>query len=73
VKISGYRRRYDACSLAAQAFRATDAEDGYTPRLWSLVVFFELYLAKGAAGTRADFGPPAPVSLKEAKQGGSVE
>lgn len=59
----GYWIRRDACRLAAQALKATDVEDGYTPRIWSLTVFFECYLLSGASNTKADFGPPEPTEL----------
>lgn len=61
-----YLIRRDACRLAAQAFRMTDAETSYTPLLWSMTVFFEEYLRHGSAHTLADFGPKEPVALREA-------
>ena len=65
-RLLGYWIRRDACRLAAQALRATDVEDGYAPRIWSLAVFFEKYLLEGAEGTAEDFGPKDPVELKMA-------
>lgn len=65
-RIFGYWVRRDACRLAAQALRATDVDDGYAPRIWSLTVFFEMYLLGGVEETRADFGPPPPIEIKEA-------
>lgn len=65
----GFVIRYLACSLAARALRATDVEDGYAPRIWSLAVFFEMYLRGGADATRDDFGPRAPVALAEVAGG----
>ena len=59
-----YRRK--ACALAARALRATDVGDGYAPRIWSLAVFFEMYLRDGSAGTRKDFAPKKPVKFKTA-------
>lgn len=50
--------------MAAQALRATDVGDGYTPRIWSLAVFFERYLLYGGDGTLEDFGPKAPADIK---------
>lgn len=67
--VLGYWIRKDACRLAAQALRATDIEDGYAPRIWSLAVFFERYLLFGAVDTKPDFGPKEPVELKEAAGG----
>ncbi len=64
---SDFKIRREACRLAAQALRSGETENGYTPRLWSLVVFFEVYLREGAEGTKKDFGPPAPVKLKKAQ------
>lgn len=60
----GYWIRRDACRLAAQALRATDTADGYTPRIWSLTVFFERYMLYGASDTAEDFGPKEPIELK---------
>lgn len=60
----GYWIRRDACRLAAQALRAQDVDEGYTPRLWSLTVFFEMYLLGGSNGTVENFGPKEPVDLK---------
>lgn len=65
-RLLSFMVRREACRLAAQALRATDAADGYAPRLWSLAVFFENYLTDGAAGTRDDFGPPDPIKLEVA-------
>ena len=62
-RLFGYWVRLQACKLAAQALRATDAADGYAPRLWSLAVFFEMYLLEGSSGTSEDFGPKEPAEL----------
>lgn len=44
-RLLGYFIRRDACRLAAQAFYGNAPADGtYTPRLWSLTVFFEQYV-----------------------------
>lgn len=66
-RLFGYWIRRDACRLAAQALRATDIEDGYAPRIWSLTVFFERYLIFGAQDTLPDFGPPEPTQLREVR------
>lgn len=65
----GYWIRRDACRLAAQAIRSSDTQENWTPRIWSLAVFFENYLCAGAEGTREDFGPPEPVELKAVEHG----
>jgi hypothetical protein len=39
-------------------------DEGITPRVWSVTVFFENYLLTGAEGTRIEFGPHEPVELK---------
>jgi hypothetical protein len=62
----GYFVRREACRLAAAAIRQTDVEAGYMPRLWSMTVFFEMYILAGHDGTREDFGPKEPVKLEEA-------
>jgi hypothetical protein len=38
--------------------------DGPTPRIWSLTVFFEKYICDGGDGTADDFGPKEPIVLK---------
>lgn len=70
TRLTDYLIRRDACRLAAQAFRVTDADVGYTPMRWSLTVFFERYLRHGSAGTLDDFGPKEPVALREAGEAG---
>lgn len=67
-RLFGYWIRRDACRLAAHTLKATDVEASYTPRLWSMTVFFEQYLCEGANGTADDFGPPDPVALKPVDQ-----
>jgi hypothetical protein len=62
--------RVKACSLAAQVMHGQGMGTetaGPTPRLWSLVVFFETYIHDGATATQADFGPKEPVELKVEK------
>lgn len=41
-------------------------DEGITPRLWSVTVFFEMYMAGGSAATSEEFGPREPVTLKPA-------
>lgn len=55
-RLFGYWIRREACRLAAQTYCLEEGE-GYTPRLWGLVVFYESYLHYGSEGTREDFGP----------------
>lgn len=40
-------------------------DEGITPRMWSVTVFFENYLAEGAEGTREEFGPREAIELRE--------
>lgn len=55
--------RTEACRMAAQVM-AGRPDDTLAPRVWSLAVFFEKYIAEGAAATAKDFGPKKPVKLK---------
>lgn len=64
-RLFGWWVRREACRLAALAIRSADVEENWTPRIWSLVVFFENYLLTGARGTRDEFGPPEPVEIRE--------
>jgi len=57
----GLAIRREACRLAA-VVAAGNPMTG--PRLWSLTVFFEEYMRRGATGTMANFGPTAPVNLE---------
>lgn len=52
--------------MAATAIQGKGTDDEIAPRVWSLAVFFESYMAHGAEGTREDFGPKEPVKLFEA-------
>lgn len=57
------KTRIKACELAAQVM-AERVFDTPAPMLWSLAVFFENYIDKGAKATLRDFGPrPAKVAL----------
>lgn len=48
-------------------------DEGITPRMWSVTVFFESYLLEGAEGTREEFGPREVIELKEVSQiGGKI-
>lgn len=66
VRKSTRRDRVEACRLAAQVM-AGRPDDGLTPLLWSMAVFFENYIGLGASGTEKDFGPKKPVKLRVAK------
>jgi hypothetical protein len=67
TKIGDIVIRLEACRLAADALHAMDIDEGYTPRLWSLCVFFEMYLRGGAKATREEFGPKFSEALKVVK------
>lgn len=50
--------------MAAQVMEACGDDEGLCPRIWSLTVFFEMYMTSGSAGTVQDFGPKEPVDIK---------
>ena len=54
--------------MAAQVMAACGDEEGLCPRMWSLTVFFEMYMTTGSAGTLEDFGPKEPVEIKVANE-----
>lgn len=60
----GKKTRIKACELAAQVMAGRPNEVSFCPTLWSLTVFFEEYIKKGAEGTLKDFGPKKPAKLK---------
>lgn len=60
--IFGYFIRREALRQATKVFLLEDGES-YTPKLWSLAVFYENYLLGGSEATREDFGPKSPVEL----------
>ena len=62
----GWWIRWQACKLAAVVVQgwAERPGEGIAPSIWSAAVFFESYMLDGAAGTREEFGPKAPVELK---------
>jgi hypothetical protein len=50
--------------MAAQAIQGPWSKDRDVSHIvWSLTVFFEEYMRKGATETRADFGPKDPIDL----------
>jgi len=55
--------RTEACRMAAQVMAGRPG-DTPAPLLWSLSVFFEMYIAQGCDATAEDFGPKKPVKLK---------
>lgn len=59
----GKKTRIKACELAATVM-AGRPNDLCVPMLWSLTVFFESYITKGATATAKAFGPKKPVKLK---------
>lgn len=63
-RLFGFWVRREACRLAALAYRTVDADDGYAPRIWSLAMFFEMYMLEGSSGTLADFGPKEPATIE---------
>lgn len=67
-RVFGYWIRKEACRLAARAFRESDSEH-FSPRMWSMTVFFERYLLHGADATEEDFGPKDPVMLRSLEKG----
>jgi hypothetical protein len=63
-RLLGFCVRREACRLAAQAVQGPWSKDrDIAHLLWSLTVFFEDYMLKGAANTQEDFGPKEPVEL----------
>lgn len=66
-RLFGWWVRWQACKMAAQVVAGWNngPDEGITPRIWSVTVFFENYICEGAKGTQEDFGPKEPVELKE--------
>lgn len=66
-RLFGWWYRWQACKLAATVVSGWNngPDAGITPRLWSVTVFFELYLQHGAEGTHEEFGPSDPVKLRD--------
>lgn len=65
MKKSSLGIRIKACELAAEVLAGHAWEDAAPmPLGWSLAVFFEGYMLKGAKGTLKDFGPKRPRKLK---------
>lgn len=66
-RLFGWWYRWQACKMAARVMQAqgmgTDNE-GPTPRIFSITVYFEQYMLEGEDGTADDFGPKEPVELK---------
>ena len=63
-RLLGFWIRREACRMAAEAVRGPWSEGRDVAHLlWSLTVFFEEYMRKGAVATRADFGPKDAVDL----------
>jgi len=53
-----------ACQHAATVVASRPDEPDPAQLAWTLATFFEAYIATGHAGTRAEFGPKAPVALR---------
>ena len=66
-RIFGWWYRWQACKMAAQVVAGWNngPDEGITPRIWSVTVFFERYMTLGSDGTQEDFGPKEPVELRE--------
>lgn len=57
--------RARACEMAAEVLAGRAWEDhSPMPLGWSLAVFLESYMLKGAKGTLREFGPKHPKKLK---------
>lgn len=58
--------RWQACKMASRVIAGWNdgPNEGISPRIWSVAVFFENYLHYGADGTFEDFGPKEPSELK---------
>ncbi len=65
-RVFGWWVRWQACKMASQTVAAwrEAPNEGLAPKIWSVTVFFEQYMLKGADGTKDDFGPKEPVELK---------
>lgn len=72
-RLFGWWVRWQACKMAATAIAGWNngPDEGLTPRVWSLTVFFEMYILDGAAETKEEFGPKEPAELKAVAQGGA--
>jgi len=58
--------RWQACKMAAQVMQGRgNGNEPLTPLVWSLAVFFEMYMRHGSLGTLKDFGPKDVVELKK--------
>jgi len=71
-RLFGWWVRWQACQMAARTVAGWNngPDEGITPRLWSVTVFFENYICEGAAGTAEDFGPKEPVELSSVEAKG---
>lgn len=65
-RLFGWWIRWQACKMASVTVAAWNdlPDEGLTPKLWSVTVFFENYMCGGSAATQADFGPKEAVELK---------
>lgn len=69
MKLLDFWIRREACKMAAIAISRHDQERPITPHVWSVTVFFEMYMREGAEGTEADFGPKFEPELKIVPKG----
>ncbi len=72
-RMFGWWVRWQACKMAAQTVAAWNEvpDEGLTPKLWSVTVFFEMYILGGAGATQEEFGPKEAVELRPVEQGAS--
>lgn len=67
-RLFGWWIRWQACKMASRVMQGRmNGDEAISPLIWSLTVFFEIYMVSGASGTEKDFGPHDPVELKEVK------
>lgn len=58
------RIREVACQRSSVAITALPGDDDVVPALWSMTLFFEQYITRGALATRRAWGPKQPAKPK---------
>lgn len=69
-RLFGWWIRWQACKMAAQVMQGRgNGDEAISPLVWSLTVFFEMYICGGSEETCEDFGPKEAVELTVVKKG----
>ena len=73
-RLFGWWYRWQACKMAAAVMsnHGIPSDEALAPLAWSLTVYFESYMVHGSDWTSEEFGPKAPVQLREVRSNEAI-